>query len=223
MTDSPIDKRKGGKGKRGSRRAVAGHRSVPGTCEGYHDDSGNPWTVPTNAVGKSAAEMAAYADSPRTRVPNPPRSPGAAQMAQVTSSDRGSGYPSADAYNTGRGGTSSNVAWNHPDLRQSNVNFKDVLANLRTVRGNVVDAGIPDSSPGGFSHPGQVALASFDAANQAGSYRGMQSVNHNPARPDYHQERGSATAPNGSHSLSDPASHVRKSRVDIMREALFGE
>ncbi|HEV2932560.1 MAG TPA: hypothetical protein VGY96_05460 [Streptosporangiaceae bacterium] len=84
-----------------------------------------------------------------------------------------------------------------------------------------MDLGVPDSTPGGFSHAGAVALASFDAANQASaSYDGMMPVNHNPVRPDYHQSRGSATAGNGSHSSGSQANAVSTAVSGKGRSAL---
>ena len=111
------------------------------------------------------------------------------------------------------------LAMGHPDLRQSNTNFSDVLANMRTARGNIVDLGVNEHTPGGFSHAGEVALRLFDAAGQAGQYSFDSNASHaqrtfpsaNPLRPDYHQSRGSATPANGSHSLGNATSAPRQS------------
>jgi len=123
----------------------------------------------------------------------------------------------------GRGqGRNSAVAFDHPDLRQSSTSFDQILARLRTVRGNVLDLGVSDSTPGGYSHAGEVALASFDQAARAGSYRGMQSVDHDPLRQNYHQA-ASGSGSNGSHSLSNPVSRnpysaaKSESALDIMK------
>ena len=104
---------------------------------------------------------------------------------------------------------------------------KSVIAEFKDfiLRGNVVDLGVPDGTAGGFSHAGEVALHSFDAAMMAGSYWGMQPVDHDPLRPDYHPARGSGTPPNGSHSTASPASMPRQSmknsdRLEIMKETM---
>jgi len=100
-------------------------------------------------------------------------------------------------------GRSSFIAAHHPDLRQSNTSFDDVLARLRTVNGDNAN-GDRDIT----YTPGEVALRMFDAAGQAGHYHGMGPVNPSPERQDWHQHRGSAVPPNGTHSLSDPRSHA---------------
>lgn len=187
------------------------HRITP-VCAHLHEATAD--------MSKSAEQMAASATNCG--------SPDVASFNSGRLSEglgRDQGHQSVSSGDHGNGtGRNDHVAFGHQDLRQSNVSFSDVLARLHTVRGNTVDLGVPDNTPGGFSHAGQVALASFDAANQAGSYRGMQAVNHNPQRADYHQERGSATMPNGSHSLASPESTAvsNKSRLDIMKTALFG-
>lgn len=135
----------------------------------------------------------------------------------------GHASPSSGDHGVGQG-RNPGLACDHPDLRQSNVSFASVLANLRTVRGNVVDLDVSDQTAGGFSHAGQVALAGFDAANQAGSYDGMSYVGHSPRRPDYHPSQQSATNPNGGHSLGNVESNAVKSsdKLAIMKKALFG-
>jgi hypothetical protein len=93
----------------------------------------------------------------------------------------------------------------------------------------VVDLGVSPDTAGGFSHAGTAALASFDAASQAGDMRGvhgqdvLSEVNHNPLRPDYHQERSSA--PNGSHSVtgsvvSTAVSNKASDRLAIMKASM---
>jgi hypothetical protein len=117
------------------------------------------------------------------------------------------------------------LAWEHPDLRQQSVNFSDVIARLRT-------APPEDASRAVTYTPGEVALNLFNARGAAGSYPGMQPVGHSPQRPDWHQSRGSATAPNGSHSTTGPvqsnavsnkaAGPLRGSAaIDAMRRANF--
>jgi hypothetical protein len=92
------------------------------------------------------------------------------------------------------------LAWQHPDLRQQSVSFNDVIARLRTVNG--------DDQNGDRSityRAGEVGLSLFNARGAAGAYPGMQPVGHIPQRPDWHQSRGSATPPNGSHSTVNPS------------------
>lgn len=184
------------------------HRITP-VCAHLHEATAD--------MGKSAEQMAASA----TMYGRPDVA--AFNDGRVSESlGRDQGHASVSSGDHGAGmGRNDHVAFSHPDLRQSNVDFSTVLANLRTVRGNTMDSGIPDSTAGGFSVAGQVALQSFDAANQAGNYRGMQPVNHSPARPGYHQSR--QHSPNGSHSLGNPESNAvsTKSRVDVMKAMLF--
>lgn len=84
----------------------------------------------------------------------------------------------------------------------------------------------PVQAPGG-----NVRLDSFDAAAAAGSMTGvhgrdvLNEVRHVPeVRTEYHQQRSSA--PNGTHSRYDPCCAPPasvKSRLDIMRECMYGE
>jgi hypothetical protein len=146
-----------------------------------------------------------------------------ADAVKATPGNPVSGFPDV----AGRQVNSRELAFQHPDLRQSNTDFSEVLSRLRTARGNVVDLGVPDGTAGGFSHAGEVALHSFDAAMLAGEYRGMQAVDHDPLRPDYHPARASGTPPNGSHSTASPTCPPRVSMknseaLEIMKRELFG-
>jgi hypothetical protein len=123
------------------------------------------------------------------------------------------------AQRTGNG--AGRLAVGNPGMPQRNTDVSEVLATLRTCRGNVLDLNIPDNTSGGFSHPAEVAVHLLDAAGASGSFRGMMPVSGDPLRPADHPASTSGTAPNGTHSLSNPTSHVRKSRVGIMKEALF--
>jgi hypothetical protein len=115
------------------------------------------------------------------------------------------------------------LALGHPDLRQSSTSFDTMLAKQRTVNGDNAngDRGVTYTA-------GEVALNLFNARGQAGQYRGMGPVGHSPDRPDWHQARGSATPPNGTHGLSDPGSHAAPQAMkgsearEVMRRALFG-
>jgi hypothetical protein len=204
------------------------HR-VTEECSSYHKSLGEPSDNPFGradaflAANKSASDMAASATntgrpdvgSYNTQRVSPALSRGQGHQAVSSGDHGGSDGPRAPR----------RVAVDHPDLRQSNTSFSAVLANLRTVRGNVVDLGIPDSSAGGFSHAGEVALRSFDSANQAGNYRGLsQPVDHNPLRDDYHPAANSATSPNPCYPMGSAESNAvaNKSRVDIMKACLFG-
>jgi hypothetical protein len=127
--------------------------------------------------------------------------------------------PSSGDHGVGQGRNRA-IAAHHPDLRQSNVDFSDVLANLRTCEG---DDEWGDRSM--IRYAGEVALHSFDAANQAGRYQNMQNVDHSPARPDYHPSQQSATKPNGSHSVHDDVQSNAVSRkgmtpLEIMKACL---
>jgi hypothetical protein len=158
----------------------------------------------------------------------PPRFPDYA--AERVSESLNAGHAAASPGDHGRGaGRPGEVSWGHPDLRQSSVSFGDVIARLRTQRGDALDP--PGRDPGagngmgGFAYAGQVALRAFDAAGEAGAYRGMDPRNQSPARPDYHPARGSGTPPNGSHSTASPASMPRQSmknsdRLEIMKETM---
>ena len=114
------------------------------------------------------------------------------------------------------------LALGHPDLRQSNTNFNDVIARLRTVNG--------DDQNGDRSvtyTAGEVGLSLFNARGAAGAYPGMQPVGHSPQRDDWHQARGSATPPNGPHGAGNPASRPPLSGMkssearEIMRRHMF--
>ena len=74
-------------------------------------------------------------------------------------------------------------------------------------------------------HPGTAAVSRLDAS-AAAPYGGPVPSGNPAMRRMDHQSRGSAIPPNGTHTLSDPASHAApmaaKSRVEIVREAMFG-
>jgi hypothetical protein len=146
--------------------------------------------------------------------------------AERVSESLGAGHAAPSPGDHGRGqGRAAEVAFNHPDLRQSNVSFGDVIARLRTQRGDALDP--PGRDPGagngmgGFAYAGQVALRAFDAAAEAGAYRGMNPRDSNPVRPDYHPARGSGTPPNGSHSTAGPTSMPRQSMKNSEALALM--
>ena len=136
------------------------------------------------------------------------------------------GYPDG----SNRRETSQGLDYRHQghDLRESGTFFNAVIASLRTARGNVVDLGISDSTPGGFSHEGTANVSLYDAASPAGSMTGvhgndvLDSVQHSPYRPDSHQSRTSA--PNGGHSVQgsvvSTAVRGKASKMDIMKECL---
>lgn len=127
-----------------------------------------------------------------------------------------------------RQATSRGIAAGHPDLVQHSANaIGELLAQVRRVRGSTVDHGFgeDDRTPGGYSNAaGTDRLYSADFAAQAGGFRELYDVDHTPGREADHTSRGSGTKPNGSHSLRDVESHAvaNKSRLDIMREAMFG-
>lgn len=133
----------------------------------------------------------------------------------------GHASPSTGDHGVGQG-RGSHIAAHHPDLRQSNTSFDSVLATLRTVRGDRTAAEI---GLAGFAEAGEVTVRQFDAAGQAGHYHDMQPVNPSPQRPDWHQARGSATSPNGGHSLASPQSNAVAMKAsdarEIMKQHLF--
>ena len=91
--------------------------------------------------------------------------------------------------------------------------------HLTTVNGDV-NAG--DTSRNVTYMQGRVSVQHLDLAGAAGRFDGMQDVSHSPQRPDWHQERTSATPDNGSHSLNHPQSTYMQSMksqspVDVMR------
>jgi hypothetical protein len=135
----------------------------------------------------------------------------------------GRAAPSTGDHGVGAG-RRAEIAVGHDTMRQHQAptGFDQVLSRLRTVAG--------DNAYGDKDityMPGEVALRMFDAAGQAGNYHGMQQVNPSPQRPDWHQSRGSATMPNGSHGLSNPGSHAAPAAVkasdarEILRRHMF--
>jgi hypothetical protein len=161
----------------------------------------------------------------------------AADMAASATNAEGGARVSAAAFNRQRTGTPelavrTRVAVGHPDLQQQPATvFQSVLASLRAnpysylgqagFHGTFSGTDSPADAPGNH-----VQVRGFDAAGSAGGYRGMQPVDIAPRGDDgYSQHRNSATASNGSHVLSNPTSHAvpgKASRLDIMKEALFG-
>ena len=161
-------------------------------------------------AGKSAAAMAATG--------NPVENP---HQDRRVSEPLTQGHANSSTGDHGLGqGRNGAVAYGHPDLRQQgNLDFSEVLSRLHTVRGNVLDLGIPDNSAGGFSHAGEVALRIFDAAAQAGSYSGMPDIDPDPLRPAAYPARTSATADNGSHSYDSQQAACSRSPVSAKTTA----
>lgn len=146
------------------------------------------------------------------------------RLSESLGRDQGHASVSSGDHNTDTGRNTA-VAWQHPDLRQSNTNFSTILSRLQTVRGETAQGmGPSDTTPGGYSLGAQIALASFDAANQAGSYNGLGVVNHDPSRPGSHISQQSATSQNPSYPMNDAVSHAvsNKEAREIMRKAMFG-
>jgi hypothetical protein len=158
------------------------------------------------------------------------RANGAAQMAESATQRAARGNPaSVPDFNAERAGSSPRVAVDHPDLRQSDTDFSQVLSRLATRRGNVQDLNLPESVPGGFSHAGSVALNFFDGANQAGAVHGLRDpLNPDPYRPADHPSRTSATPDNGGHAsgsqqgaCSTPRDSMKASdRLAIMKATM---
>jgi hypothetical protein len=106
------------------------------------------------------------------------------------------------------------LALGHPDMRFGTTGPVPLLSMRtdsddfpRDLRG--MTSGVP------------VALARLDAYGAAGAPPFRQQPSGNPAvrHPD-HQSRGSATAPNGGHSLTDPQSHAVAMKASEAREVL---
>lgn len=155
----------------------------------------------------------------------------AADMAGPAERARGGNPASVEDFNTQRTGNSRRVAVGARDLQQQPATvFQGVLASLRSnpynFTGGTGFGGAFSGTDRPAEAPGdQVQVRGFDPAGSAGSYAGMQPVDIAPRGDDgYHQHRNSGTAPNGTHSLSNVTSHAvsNKSRLDIMKEALFG-
>lgn len=159
----------------------------------------------------------------------PDQTKGAAEMAAA-------GNP-ADVPDFGsrRAGSSREVAYGHPDLRNSSTDFNTVLSRIRMVRGSTIDLGgkETDQTPGGYSHAaGEIALRLYDAANEAGGLaRGMRgTVQHDPGnRAEY--ESAPIGASNGTHDCSSQAGAVSRNpqsagqfkasdRLAIMKETM---
>ncbi len=151
--------------------------------------------VPVPDLGDSAAKAAGNPHNPGGRSVTDRISPPLTAGHQAPST----GDHGADPMNVP--GPRS-IAFGHQDMRQSSTSFNDVIARLRTVNG----AGNGDRDI--TYTAGEVGLNLFNARGQAGAYPGMQPVGHSPERPDWHQSRGSATPPSGSHGLADVRSHA---------------
>jgi hypothetical protein len=193
--------------------------------ERLHEDSNHP--VPGH---QAAADSNSLADG-YTEQMHADECKSAADMAQSATRARGGGgSASVGAYNAQRDGGSRRVAVGSPDLQQqpSSV-FGAIIASLRTTNPESYVGGAAfNSAFGGTDRPAEapgdsVRVAAWDAAEHAGSFAGMQEVD--TASRD---ESGYCSAPigarNGSHSLGSVESTAvsNKSRLDIMREAMFG-
>lgn len=120
------------------------------------------------------------------------------------------------------------IATRHRDLIQHDANQVDGVANLRTARGNTMDLGVSDSTPGGFSHEGTARVELYDARGQAGAPVPLHPYAH-PFRPDYR------TAPlgqsNGTHdhnsqqaACTTPCQSMKSaSPYEVMRAFMRGE
>ena len=128
---------------------------------------------------------------------------------------QGHASPSAADHGVGAGRSEVLAAW-HGNLQQQP---RSLLAEALT---RLTTAPAEDASREITWTPGTANVVRFDAAGAAGRYHGMQPAGGNPQRPDWHQSRGSATGPNGSHGLDDAASAPRQSmkglsRMEIMK------
>jgi hypothetical protein len=189
-----------------------------------HPDGHTDYAAPGHALSEGfVAEMHDQA--------KPDCDKSAPQVAGPAERARGGNSVSVEDFDASRSGTSSRrIAVNHPDLRQSSTDASTVIARLRTARGNTVDLGISDSTPGGFSHAGEVALHLFDAAGDAGSFAGMMPVSGDPSRPAAHRA-ATGSSSNGSHSSSSqqaacstPHDSMKASdRLAIIKAAMYGE
>jgi hypothetical protein len=215
MTD--IEK---GKRKRTRRRLTA--------LERLHEDCNHP-TEPGHASADANALADGYTAGMHQATADETKS--ARDMAASATSARGGSPGNVAGYNAQRAGSSSRrVAAGHPDLQQASV-FQGALSRLRTnttvflgqsgFHGDFSGSDSPQGAPGNH-----VEVFEYDPAGAAGSYAGMMPVDTSARRDEgYAQHRSSPTAPNGSHALRDVESNAvrNKSRVQIMKEALFGE
>jgi hypothetical protein len=205
------------KGKKRTRRRLTVLERMHEDCN--HDPEGHA------AAAATAALASGYTEGMRQEQPDETKS--ARDMAaSATNARGGGGTPSVGSYSRQRtAGGNGRVAVGTHYLVQSNPGVTEVLATLRTARGNVQDIGFgPDSNvPGGFSHAGEVALHLFDAAGNAGSFPGMMPVSGDPQRPASHQVPTGCDS-NGSHSVFagvESSAVSNKSRKDLMKEMLF--
>jgi hypothetical protein len=131
----------------------------------------------------------------------------------------GHASPSTGDHGVGQG-RSSFLAAHHPDLKQSNTSFDQVITRLQTVNGD----GNGDRST--TYTAGEVGLRMFNAAGQAGHYHDMAPVDPSPQRPDWHTARNSATPPNGSHSTGRPlgnapmAAKSGSEQLEVMKQTM---
>lgn len=210
MAEPLIEKGKKGKGKkRGiSERIVyhvnAGHINDHAATP-QHEAARGAMSVAKPECGKAGNPFNA-AVAPDDRLSEPIT----AGHAAISTGDYGAGA-----------GRSRELAYRHPDLRQSNTSFNEVIARLHTERG---DRSAAEIGLAGFAYQGTATVHHLDAAGEAGSYIGMRGVNPSPARPDYHQARGSATPATPGHSLDNPISRpkqsMKSSPLDIMKSTM---
>jgi hypothetical protein len=204
------------KGKKKTRKRLSALERLHQDCA--HPEPGHQAAADANSLSdgytdamnqcKSAAEMAA----PATAAPG------------------GGGSPSVGDYGNQRAGTGRRrVAVGSRDLQQQPATvFSAILSTLRSNPYSYVGQSGFNGAFSGTDSPvdapgDQVTVHGYDAAGRTGTYSGMGEVDIAPRGDDgYHQHRDSATAPNGTHSLGNVTSTAVKSRVEIMREALFG-
>jgi len=128
--------------------------------------------------------------------------------------------PAVDDHGVGQG-RNPGLAAHHGDLRQSSPAAFDAVTRLMTVLG--------DNQYGDRSitmTAGQVGLSMFNAAGQAGTYDGMRPTARTPVRPPDHIAQGSATPPNGTHSVTNanrpPTQAMKASEArELVRRAMF--
>jgi hypothetical protein len=208
MTDDITEK--GKRGKKSPKLRIHYHTPCPtgahAAAEGAVEQAKKDKGIPGNPVGNVHSAGSNYAAD---RVSEPL----ADGHAAYSTGDHGVGQ-----------GRNNALAAGHQDLRQSNTSFDNVIATLRTERGDRTAA---ENGLGGFAYAGEVALRAFAARDQAGTYAGMNPVSTDPSRQAAHQSRGSGTPanpvnPSGQYaSQSRPRPSMKNSdALDIIKNAM---
>lgn len=155
----------------------------------------------------------------KSMIGNPYDHPGGRSPFDRVSPSRAVGQQAASTGDHGAVADPMNVpgprelAFRHPDLRQGSTSVNP-MATLRTREAM--------DGTGAWSpfNVGRVGLSRLDAAGATGA-TGVDAPAGNPvSRWGDHQSRGSATPPNGSHSLSSPQSNAVAMKASEARDVM---